>query len=265
MHTPVLLKEAVDALSVRRGGKYIDATYGEGGHSQEIARSGGAVLAIEWDDTKIKNSKLVWGNFKDIEKIAKENKFAPVDGVLFDLGLSMEQLKDGGRGFSYKKNDEPLDMRINSNLKVKASDIVNSYKLEELYDTLTRNSEEVDSWAIAHAIVKTRRIKKIMTVGEIIDVLKKMGKGESAFRRIFQALRIEVNDEFDNLKKGLKGAKSILNSKGRIVVISFHSLEDRIVKKFIKSENMKLITPAVVRSKSNLKFERSAILRAFSI
>jgi len=271
MHTPVLLKEAIAALEVKKGEGYIDATFGEGGHSREILKLGGRVLGIEWDERKFKvqgsrlkvfkNLRLVWGNFRDIEKIAKENGFYPVDGVLFDLGLSMEQIEKSGRGFSFKKKSEPLDMRISQTLKKTAADIVNNLSAQELYEIFARNSEEINSWAIAQAIVSARRLKKIVTVG---DLLAAVDEKEEVLRRIFQALRIEVNDEFTNLKKGLLGAVNILKKEGRVVVITFHPGEDRLVKQFVRQGQLKFLTVKPVIKKLGRRFERSAKLRVFS-
>jgi 16S rRNA (cytosine1402-N4)-methyltransferase len=278
MHTPVLLKEVIKALNVKEGKKYIDATFGEGGHSREILKLGGRVLGIEWDDDKFevqgsrfkewKNLKLVLGNFKDIEKIARRNDFFPVDGILFDLGLSMEQIGKSGRGFSYKKKDEPLDMRISQKLNRTAADIVNSLSARKLYEVFARNSEEINSWTIAQAIFNARCLKKIKTVGDlirVIDSLKLLGKKESILRRVFQALRIEVNDELENLRQGLKGAAEILGKEGRIVVITFHALEDRIVKQFVQKNNLKFLNKKPVFGKQEKKFERSAKMRVFSL
>lgn len=276
MHTPVLLKDVIEVLAVKKGKKYIDATFGEGGHSKEILKLGGKVLGIEWDEEKLKaeslklktykHLKLVWGNFKDIEKIAKANNFYPVDGVLFDLGLSMEQIENSGRGFSYKKLSEPLDMRISRSLTRKAVDIVNSFSAQELYEIFTKNSEEINSWAIAKIIVRSRTLKKIETVGDLVRVIhlsRLRGKKEEILKRVFQALRIEVNNEFESLKKGLEGAVKVLDGSGRVVVITFHSLEDRIVKQFVKKNKLKFITQKPIITRSEKRFERSAKIRVF--
>lgn len=272
MHTPVLYEEAIKALEVKEGKKYIDATFGEGGHSKEILRWGGRVLGIEWDENKVKsqklkvksykNLKIVWGNFRNIEKIAKENDFFPVDGILFDLGLSMEQIGKSGRGFSFKNRSEPLDMRISQTLNRTAADIVNSLSSRQLYEIFARNSEEINSWAIAQAIFSARCLKKIETVEDLLAVV---GEKESTLRRIFQALRIEVNQEFDNLREGLSGAINILKKKGRVVIITFHSLEDRIVKQFARNNKLMFLTHKPIVAKNGKKFERSAKMRIFAL
>jgi len=272
MHNPVLLKEAVDGLQVIKDGRYIDATFGEGGHTVEILKRGGKVLGIDLDERQIFNEreklrlKLVQGNFKDIEEIGRKNNFFPVDGILLDLGLSMNQIENSGRGFSYHRLKEPLDMRIDLSQSVKASDLVNSLSVDELYETLAKYSAELNSRPVAQNIVFVRRLKRIETVGELIKIIDKaIGKSDRrVYQRIFQALRIVVNQELENLKKGLAGASMILKRNGRLVVITFHSLEDRIVKNFIRDNQLKQINKRVVRGENTIKFERSAKLRIIS-
>lgn len=277
MHQPVFLSKVINFLEVKREGKYIDATFGEGGHSWAILKKGGKVLAIEWDEWQFKiqkektkkwpNFKLVWGNFKDIEKIAKKNLFYPVDGILFDLGLSMSQIEDSKRGFSYKKLTEPLDMRISQKIKIKAANIVNSYSVEKLYEIFAKNSEEIHSWTIANAIFCAAKIKPIKKVADLVKIIDSLNlkEKEKIYRRIFQALRIEVNQEEKNLKEGLRGALKIVKPKGKIVVITFHPTEDRWVKQFIKENKLRLIKVKNVIKKERKIFERSAHLRVFSL
>jgi len=299
MHTPVLLNEAIEGLNIKRNGLYIDATVGEGGHLIEIAKRGGKVLGIDWDDVQIKSLKLkvnnevsrhpefisgseskkqmlkrvqhdikiVQGNFADIEKIAKENNFYPVDGVFFDLGLSMIQIKKSGRGFSYKNLDEPLDMRIDMTSDTTASELVNSLNQNDLYELFARYGEEINSLAISQAIVRARSLKKIDTVAGLIKIIDRTigEKDNRTYARIFQSLRIAVNDEFENLKKGLAGAMRILKEHSRIVAITFHSLEDRIVKQFIRNNNLKQLNKKVIMSGDRLEFERSAKLRIIEV
>lgn len=263
MHTSVLLKEAIEGLEIKKNGLYIDGTYGEGGHTKAILQLGAKVLAFEWDKTKLiklenQNLTVVFENFANIEKVAKGFNFVPVDGVLLDLGLSMEQIAVGKRGFSFKADNEVLDMRISSDLETKASDIVNSFSANELYEVFSKNSEEISSRSIADLIVRSRSLKKIETVADLKNIL---GKDESRLRRIFQALRIEVNGEFENLQIGLVGALNILKTGGVIAVITFHSLEDRIVKKFIEKNGLKEKTKKPIMAKNNNKFEKTAKLR----
>lgn len=265
MHHSVLLQEAIDGLNIIPGGKYIDATAGEGGHLGGIAERGGNVLGIDWDDSQKLNNNIVRGNFAEIEKIARENNFFPVDGILFDLGLSMHQIKSSERGFSYQNADEPLDMRINLGIKVKASDIVNSCREDELYELIAGYSEDVNSRTISRAIVNGRRFKRIEKVGDLLNIIVKTlgNRDKKTFARVFQSLRIAVNNEPDNLKLGLSGALSILKTGGRISIISFHSLEDRLIKKFGQINGLIQVNKKVIRGNSSIIYERSAKLRIF--
>ncbi len=253
-HLPVLLPEVIKALNIIKGNIYIDATLGGGGHSEEIIKNGGNVLAIDKDQGAINfvksacrnNTKLrtVEGNFKDITNIAQKNGLQSVDGILFDLGLSSFQIDGSGRGFSYLR-DERLDMRMSMEDKVDAEDIINKYSIEQLYEIFSKYSEEINSRAIASAIISARRIKINIKrtkdiVGIVESVLNKIYLRlpnrdynqirNSTLSRIFQAIRIEVNSELSNLEIGIKQAINLLKSNGRLVVISYHSLEDRIIK-----------------------------------
>ena len=292
MHTPVLLEQVIEALDIKKDGLYVDATFGEGGYSQTILEKGGKVLGIDWDEeqyqisnikyqkyisllrqgfegqAKIKNLKMANGNFKDIEKIAKENDFFPVNGIVFDLGLSMRQINESGRGFSYKKLNEPLDMRMSIKSETKASDLINHLSEPELYEVFARNSEEINSQAVAREIVHRRQFKKLETVNDLINCIDKAvlsrGIARNAltiYAKIFQALRIQVNDEFENLKNGLIGSAKIIKADGKIAVVTFHSLEDRIVKNFSKTEGIKLLNKKPIMNKRGRSFEKSAKLR----
>ncbi len=277
MHTPVLLQKVIEGLQIKPGGLYIDATFGEGGHTQEILKEGGRALGIDWDIDQIQNSKfksqkyknliLENANFAQIKEIAKKHNFLPVDGILFDLGLSVRQIKESKRGFSYERLSEPLDMRMSLDLEKTAADFVNNFSAQELYEIFTRYSEELNSWAIAYAVVRARTLKKIKKVGDLVQVIDNSinRSDEKTYARIFQALRIAVNNEFENLKKGLKESLVILKKHGRIVIITFHSLEDRIVKNFIKENKLKQINKKLIISNKKNKFERSAKLRIISL
>lgn len=275
MHTPVLLQEVIESLEVKKEGLYIDATAGEGGHFKKILEKEGKVLAIDRDEKQIKNLyqefksqaskklKLVTGNFADIEEIAKENSFYPVDGIIFDLGLSMKQIRESGKGFSFKNEDELLDMRLDKNTSVTAAELVNSLNADQIYEILATFSEELNSRAIAEAIVRTRSLRKIESVGDLLKVIDKVvGKrSKKVYSRVFQALRMAVNDELKNIKKGLKGAYDILKSGGRIAIITFHSIEDREVKRFIRENKLATINKKPITSENEKSFERSAKLR----
>lgn len=248
MHTSVLLNEAIEELKVSIGEKYIDATYGGGGHSREIVRRGGKVLAIDADvdaATRLnpsdeENIRLVRGNFGDIGEIAGANGFVPVKGILFDLGLSSFELSDAKRGFSFML-EGPLDMRFDQSS--------NSMQAGELIDALNEAALEMlfrDYGDEPHAGVIARKLKKIqgdqaywakastLELARVIEsCVGRRGKLHPA-TKIFQALRMAVNDELGVLKKGLESALELLDDGGRVVVISFHSGEDRIVKKKFK-------------------------------
>ncbi|OGH16773.1 MAG: 16S rRNA (cytosine(1402)-N(4))-methyltransferase [Candidatus Levybacteria bacterium RIFCSPHIGHO2_02_FULL_40_18] len=287
-HTPALLKEAVSALNVRPNGKYIDATIGGGGHSAEIIRRGGKVLGIDQDEdaieyikknqeSGIENQELVLtrGNFKDIERIARERGFVNADGVLFDLGFSSYQMEKSGKGFSFLR-DEPLDMRMSIETKLTARDIVNSASRDELYNIFSKFGEEKNAYAFCDSIVRARSIKPIETSRELAEIVARASgthlRGVTRLHpatRVFQALRIAVNSEIDNLKEGLAGAFEILAPNGRLIVISFHSLEDRVVKLFFARlaregrailANKKPIVPSEEEIKANRR-ARSAKLR----
>ncbi|MGB9707313.1 MAG: 16S rRNA (cytosine(1402)-N(4))-methyltransferase RsmH [Microgenomates group bacterium] len=278
MHKPVLLPEVIKNLGEINNGLFIDATFGEGGHSIEILKRKGKVLGIEWDEKQYKKAKtkfesyiksgtlkLINDNFCRIKDIAKKNNFFPVNGILFDLGLSMNQLASSGRGFSHKQLDDPLDMRLNLSLKVKAADLINSLNKDQLYEILAKYSEEVDSLRLVEAIISSRKIRRIEKVKDLIEIINKVtGAKEKVYARVFQALRIAVNDELENLKKALEATLSILKPEGRILIISFHSVEDRVIKNFIKEKSLKLLNKKAIKSKTGNKFERSALLRVIT-
>lgn len=278
MHTPVLADQAIDALQIKKGGLYIDATAGEGGHVIRILDLGGKVLAIDWDESQIQNIKskfrhdnlsLETGSFADIESIAQKNNFLPVDGILFDFGLSMKQIRESGRGFSYNNPAEKLDMRIDGKEGITAEEIINSYSVQDLYETFSKYSEEFHSIPIAEAIGRARDVRPIRTVGQLTFAIDRAIKtctmghrhGREIYATIFQALRIVVNDEFDQIKKGIEGAVKILKPEGRIVTITFHSLEDRIVKRFVEANNLRFLKKHVIKGDYRKSFERSAKLR----
>jgi 16S rRNA (cytosine1402-N4)-methyltransferase len=273
MHTPVLLDQVIETLEIKKDGLYVDATFGEGGYTEAILNKGGRVLGIDLDkdqltkglDSRLRGNDivLVQGNFGDIEKIAKENSFFPVDGIIFDLGLSMRQISQSGRGFSFKKFSEPLDMRMSTDMEMTAKYLLNHFSESELFEVFAKNSEEINSQKIAHEIIIKRQFKKLETVGDLTNCIDKAigGQDNNAYKRIFQALRIQVNDEFENLKNGLIGATKIIKDEGKIAVVTFHSLEDRIVKNFSKSQGLKLLNKKPITNKRGRSFEKAAKLR----
>ncbi|OGG34504.1 16S rRNA (cytosine(1402)-N(4))-methyltransferase [Candidatus Gottesmanbacteria bacterium RIFOXYB1_FULL_47_11] len=255
-HTPVMVEEVLAGLQAAPGKRFIDATAGGGGHTRAIEKLGGTVLGIDTDP----DATRVRGNFRDIESIAKEHGFSAVDGILFDLGVSSHQLDTPERGFSYRFEDAPLDLRMNQNEGMPAGELLQKISEQELYEILAAFGEEEHSRAIAALILRRRRVKPIATTGDLLHLIDKREAPQ-----VFQALRIAVNDELNALKEGLRGAKNLISPGGRLVVISFHSLEDRIVKLFMKTDAWKLITkkPMVpsAREVYENKRARSAKLR----
>ncbi len=277
MHSPVLLQNVIKSLDTKAGGLFIDATAGEGGHLEAILKRNGKVLGIDIDKNQIQALSMQFKdyiekgqlileveNFANIANVAKKNGFSQIDGILIDLGLSYKQIIESGKGLSYNKPDELLDMRLNLNLKVKASDIVNKFTENELYELFSRNSEDINSRSIAENIVRSRFLKKIMTVGDLIEVINKTLKEKDmrTYARIFQALRMEVNEELNNLKKVLIDGTKLLKKGGKFLVITFHSIEDRVVKQFIKSSDL-FSFQALIKGNKLLSYEKSAKLRVF--
>lgn len=239
-HESVLLKEAAEGLKVEKNKRYIDATLGGGGHASEILKLGGIVLGLDVDSDalayvnknlkfKISNFKLTLarGNFRDIDKIARLNNFDRVAGIIFDLGVSGHQIDEPKRGFSFQTVG-PLDMRMDQELGVRALDLIKILSKKELSEIFTKYGEETRAWEIADAIVKARGIKTIETTGDLAKIVFRIA-GQS--KRVFQALRIVVNDELNSIEEALPKALDLLEANGRMCVISFHSLEDRIVKR----------------------------------
>jgi len=276
MHTPVLLAEVIQWLQVQPDEKYIDATVGEGGHTKAILELGGIVLGIDRDKNQIESFLsnlsgfknrifLRQGNFSDIDKIAKDAGFDQVGGVLFDLGVSMGQLRGSVPGLSYQNDSDQLDMRLDNTLDKTAANILNQYDKRNLYQTIAGYGEELKASVIIEKILQTRIKNKIKTVGDLNKILKKTNGGEKTQRRVFQALRIAVNHEFDNLHIALEKTLKLLKPGGKILVISFHSNEDRIVKQFIVKNRLKqLHKKLIVADRLAYFFERSARLRVFS-
>ena len=283
-HTPVLLKEAIDALQIRKGFRYIDATLGGGGHTELILEKGGYVLAIDRDEDaiqtvrkKLNNKKeltLFKGNFRDIREIAEKSGFVDCDGILLDLGTSVHQLRDSLRGFSFKSHDK-LDMRMDKNQDFSALEIINKWSKDELIDIFERYGEESEAVEVAEQIVKERKSSEIIYADDLSEIILKAKKRKEAgihpATQVFQAIRIAVNDELNALKDALRLGIEILGSGGRIVIISFHSLEDRVVKQafkdFEKKGKGKIITKKPISaSAAEIKINkkaRSAKLRVF--
>ena len=256
-HTPVMVPEALDALRVQPGGRYIDATLGEGGHSDAVlerALPGGLVLGLDADHeaVQVATGRLArWkdafvavnANFRELRSTALQHDFVPVHGVLFDLGVSSLQLDAEARGFSFRRPD-PLDMRFSLAQKLTASDIVNGYREHDLADVIYRLGEERASRKIARAIVASRPVKTSLDLANLVErVSPRRGRRIHPATKTFQALRIAVNDELAALEMALEQAVSLLGQGGRLAVISYHSLEDRIVKNFIRRESADCVCP----------------------
>ncbi|OPL12000.1 MAG: hypothetical protein AVO34_01940 [Firmicutes bacterium ML8_F2] len=277
-HQPVLLKEVLKYLDPQSGENFIDCTFGFGGHALAILKKvkpTGKVLGIDSDkkalaQTKTKNKNLILtqGNFADLKRIVEEQKFQPVNGILFDLGISSWQIDKSQKGFSFQK-DEPLDMRFDQGKNdLTAEQIVNYWEESELEKIFREYGEERFSKKIARNICLVRQNRNIKTTSHLVEVIKQAIPGKfqhgrtphsrtSSLRgrhfatRIFQALRIAVNDELNNLELALNQSLGILEANGRLAVISFHSLEDRIVKNSFreqaKENNLKILTKKPVQ------------------
>ncbi len=253
-HYSVMLKESIDGLNIKENGIYVDATLGYGGHSSEILKKlkKGHLYSFDQDQEAIASSKkrlleigenftIIYSNFVNMKEKLAEQGITKVDGILFDLGLSSPQIDNADRGFTFM-NDAPLDMRMDTSSELTAAKIVNTYSIEELANIFFIYGEEKMSRVIAKKIVSERLNKEIKTTKELVKIIES-AVGAKYFnkshpeRQIFQAIRIEVNGELDVLKKVLPDAISLLNKNGRISVITFHSLEDRIVKQIFKKES----------------------------
>ena len=238
-HVPVLLKEAVDGLAVKKGGRYVDGTFGRGGHAREIVRRGGEVLGIDRDDAAVAAAgdlKVVKGNHGELERIVHGHGWDEVDGVLLDLGVSSPQLDEAGRGFSFLR-DGPLDMRMDRSGGVTAADLVNFESAERLEEIFRAWGEEPRARQIAKAILRARdergmRFERTLQLADFIGGLLGRRSGHHPATRVFQALRMEVNDEMGGLKRALEGGMKVLKPGGRFAIITFESLTDRVVKRF---------------------------------
>ena len=302
-HKPVLLDECLEGLSIKPDGIYLDGTLGRAGHSLEIARrltEGGRLIGVDRDETALTAAEqrlaeyqdrvtLVHSNFSAIHEILDGLGLDRIDGMLFDLGVSSPQLDDAGRGFSYM-HDAPLDMRMDRTASLTAREVVNFWPYEELRRILFEYGEERYAPVIAKHIVRERELNPIETTGQLTEIIKKamppaaLREKQHPAKRSFQAIRIAVNGELDELEPMMEAAAERLNEGGRLAVISFHSLEDRIIKKTMqrlatgctcppefpvcvcgKKPKMKLITrKPVVSTAAELEYNpraRSAKLR----
>jgi len=283
MHIPVLQKEVLTYLDPKPNQNFIDATIGEGGHALAILERtspNGKLLGIDWSPEIIENCKLkiknerarlrregggrgvvkkriifVCDSFANLKEIVKRERFLAVSGILFDLGMSSWHLEESGRGFSFLKN-EPLDMRYNSQNPLTAEKIVNYWSKSEIEKILREYGEERFAKKIAEKIIEARKSKPIKTTFQLVEIIRKAVPSRYLHQKIhfatrtFQALRITVNDELNNLEKVLPQTLEILKPGGRLVVISFHSLEDKIVKNFYRTRSpieSKILTKKPIR------------------
>ena len=247
-HVSVLLKEAIDALNMKENGIYVDLTLGRGGHSREIAKrlTKGHLYAFDKDEEAINESRenlkefskkvtIIRDDFRNFAQDLEKEGVEKVDGILMDLGVSSPQFDEGERGFSYRENSR-LDMRMDTRQKLSAYDVVNTYSLSDLTRVFREYGEDKYSYQIARKIVEKRQQNSIETTSDLVEIIKEskpqkeLNKKGHPAKQIFQALRIEVNDELGALKEALEQGLKILGVHGRIVVITFHSLEDRITK-----------------------------------
>ena len=259
-HVPVLLKESIDGLAIQPGGIYVDVTFGGGGHSREILRRlgpEGHLYSFDQDADAENNIvdddrfTFVRSNFRYVKQWMRYYGVERVDGLLADLGVSSHHFDDETRGFSFRFEDAPLDMRMNKRASLTAADVVNGYSEEQLADIFYLYGELKQARKIASLIVKARAQRRIATTGDLLTVLgvdgqwsmdngqwsMVNGQWKKDMARLFQALRIEVNHEMEALKEMLRGATEVLGEGGRLSVITYHSLEDRIVKNVMKAGN----------------------------
>jgi len=263
-HVPVLLDEVVAMLAPAAGSQHVDATLGGGGHAERILQASdpdGRLLGLDADEAAIARVRarlaprfgtrlhLRQANFRDLAEVAPQEGFAEIDGCLFDLGLSSFQLADAGRGFGIRTGG-PLDMRFDTSRGLPAADLLATLDANELIALFRRYGEEPFAGRIARAIVETRRTAPIRTAEELASVVARVAPSRAPGRRrlhpatrVFQALRIAVNEELESLQAGLAAAVDLLRPGGRLVVLSYHSLEDRIVKRCLQAERRGCICP----------------------
>jgi 16S rRNA (cytosine1402-N4)-methyltransferase len=267
-HTPVLLPQVLDGLQIHPGQWYIDATVGGGGYAVEILKRGGKVLGVDIDEEAIeftrgritqelpgnvegKDWKLICDNFRNIITITRSVGLDHVAGALFDLGVSSHQIDTGRRGMSFRFPDEPFDLRLSQKQGETAASLVNRLSREELYEIIARYGEEERAIAIVDGFLGARNLKPLSTVGDVVAVITHVtgtNNSEGVLARVFQAFRIAANDELHALREGLAGADKMLMQNGRLVVVSFHSLEDRIVKQFFRNGSWQIVTKDIARA-----------------
>ena len=248
-HVPVLLNESVNGLSIKPSGTYVDLTFGGGGHSKLILDKlnlTGKLFSFDTDNSAINENKikkenffLIQSNFKFFDLHIKEKGISKVDGILADLGVSSHQIDNKKRGFSYM-GDHKLDMRMSVQNEISAEQVLNNYDEDSLQNILFKYGDIKNSKIIAKEIITYRNKKKIISNNDLLDAIRNISEKKLSYKflsKLYQAIRIEVNDEINSLKEILKKSVDFLNSSGRLVVISYHSIEDRLVKNFINKSN----------------------------
>ena len=244
-HTPVLLKEAIEALNIKEDGVYVDCTFGGGGHSRELLKHlgpNGKLIVFDQDEDAKRNvpndDRIIFvpQNFRHLQRFLRLHKFAKVDGVLADLGVSSHQFDTAERGFS-TRFDAAMDMRMDNRQTTTAAKVLNSFTELQLHKMFEKYGEVTNAKTLAKTIVEQRLIKPFTTINSFKQSISSVVKGNpnKYLAQVFQALRIEVNEEMKVLEEMLEQTKAVLNKDGRVAVISFHSLEDRIVKNFFKN------------------------------
>ena len=247
-HQPVLLQECINGLNIRREGTYVDATFGGGGHSRAILNkldANGRLLSFDQDEDVLGNLldddrfTFVHHNFRYLKRFLRLHSVKEVDGILADLGVSSHQLNEKDRGFSYRF-DADLDMRMNQQGELKASDLLNRYSAEQLQSVFSKYGEVRNAKSLAQQIVSHRTHQKFRTTSDFLKLVDPLVRGNRAryLAQVFQSLRIEVNEEMKALEDFLLNAQEVLKPNGRLVIMSYHSLEDRMVKNFFKTGNV---------------------------
>ena len=264
-HIPVLLKESINGLNILPNGVYVDATFGGGGHTKEILNylnSSGKVIAFDQDaienQIEDKRLKLIKSNFKYLTNHLNYLQINKIDGLLADFGISSYQIDTEIRGFSIRFNSD-LDMRMNKDQKKEAKQILNKYSSDDL-NYIFKNFGELNNYKkVTQTIISQRSKQKIVTTGDLINILKPISppKNNNKFlAKIFQAIRIEVNDELSVIKKLLKASSQYLNKGGRLVCISYHSLEDRLVKRYIQNGSFNQLVESDIYGNKNTYFRK---------
>ena len=246
-HTPALLNETIEGMNINPDGVYVDVTFGGGGHSLAVLErlsAKGCLIALDQDADALANApadkRLITqrGNFRFLRNYLAHHGFRKVDGILADLGVSSHHFDEAGRGFSFRYDDEPLDMRMNTAAQLTAKDVVNGYKEDRLREIFTQYGELPDAARLARQILTARQDTVIERIGQLTEAIGKCiprGAENKYLAKVFQALRIETNRELENLKSLLMQSVELLPKSGRLVIIAYHSLEDRLTKNFFKN------------------------------